>query len=73
MSNGVNKPSPDLRTTPLPQQPWMSWIGIFVIIVVAALTWSFWPHPSTPNPNGPTQTTIQQPATTTPPGTTAPK
>lgn len=69
MSNNINKPRPDLRTTPAPQQPWMSWIAVLVIIVVAALTWGFWPHSNTISSNAPAQTTTQQPATATPPAT----
>ncbi|SCB50013.1 hypothetical protein GA0061102_10826 [Rhizobium miluonense] len=69
MSNHLNKPSPDLRTTPAPQQPWMSWITILVIIVVAALTWSFWPHASTTYSNVAAQTTTQRSTTTTQPAT----
>ncbi|MBB6305013.1 MULTISPECIES: hypothetical protein [Rhizobium] len=70
MSNDINKRAPDLRTTPVRRQPWMPWVVILGIIVVAALAWAFWPHTSTTNPNAPAQTTTTQPTTTTPPATT---
>ncbi len=63
MSNGINRQKPDLRTTPDPQQPWMSWIAIGIIIVVAALSWSFWPHITPTYSNLPANTTTPHTAT----------
>ncbi|WP_158704528.1 hypothetical protein [Rhizobium sp. NXC24] len=74
MSNDLNRPTPnpDIRTTPVRRQPWMPWVAILAVILVAALAWSFWPHASTTNPNAPAQTTTTQPPTTTTPPATAP-
>ena len=71
MSNDINKPSLDLRTTPVRSSPWKSWIAILAVVIVAALAWNFWPNASTTNPSVPPAqtTTAQPPATATPPAT----
>ena len=70
MSDDINKPSLDLRTTPVRSSPWKSWT-ILAVVMVAALAWNFWPHASTINSTAPpaqATTTLHSP-TATPPAT----
>ncbi|MBB3452617.1 hypothetical protein FHT86_000873 [Rhizobium sp. BK313] len=71
MSDDINKPSLDLRTTPVRPSPWKSWIAVLAVIIVAALAWNFWPHAGTINSSVPAAqtTTTPPPATATPPAT----
>lgn len=72
MSNDLNRPSPDLRTTPLSRRPpWAQWVVILGAIILAALAWSFWPRTSPTDATAPPAqtTTTQPPATATPPAT----
>ncbi len=72
MSNYLNKPALDLRTTPhVRRNSWGPRIAIVVVAVVAVLAWNFWPYANSPSrkSGGFTSSGGAQSPTTQPPAT----
>lgn len=75
MTDDFNRPTPDLRTTPVRNRsPWTMWISLAAIVVILALAWSYWPRTGAPpvSPPAAETTTTTPPASTMTPATPAP-